>query len=224
MPIKLIGPNWPSKLKLQSLLDSLVGNLNVSWGATNVQGALNGHRRFDGLEQLQAFTAAGVPAPEATTDMAIAKQWIAEGHLVFGRQRNHTRGKDIVGPRHPRWRRSEFWVKVIPNVKQEWRIHVFNGKSIARGLKVQIEEPWRKMPVRNRANGWHMVHDQKPPELVRETAKAAVKALGYDFAAVDLLLTEDDKVFVLEANTAPGLDDHSAAAYAKAIGKVAQAA
>jgi hypothetical protein len=228
--ITVIGRDWPSKQQLVQALEQVMSTLTdeqkaqevvVAWGTTR-EGAINGQRRLDAVEQLTAMRDAGVKVPEFTTDIAQALQWVAEGCLVFGRRRQHTQGRDIVGPRHRRWRRSEFWVKVVPQVTEEWRVHVFRGRSIARGLKHQVEEPWRKMPVRNRKNGWHMRHDVEPSDELRNVAKAAVAAVGYDFGAVDLLVTEGGEVFALEVNKAPGLDDYTAAAYAKAIGKVAK--
>lgn len=125
------------------------------------------------------------------------------------------------------WSERDFWVRQIPDIQQEWRITVFDGQSIARGLKVH--EPTtvetgsivvrRGLPVRNRLTGWRMRHDVKPPEKVREVAKKAVQALGYLYGAVDLAVTGDGKVWVLEVNTAQGLDDYTAGQFAKALGK-----
>jgi hypothetical protein len=215
--------NGASARLLHSLTVGINSPLPIAWGISHPT-ALNGMRRLDGLQQLKAFASNGLNTPEFTTDVYTAMTWVREGYLVFGRKLYHTQGKDIVGPgrRAPRrflrrWRESEFWVKVIPNVEQEWRMHIFNGKSIARGLKVQTGPTRRKMPVRNRKNGWTMVHNIKPPDEVREAAKKAVAAVGYLFGAVDLLLDRDGKVWVLEVNSAPGLDDYTAEAYADAI-------
>lgn len=188
----------------------------ISWGAT-VPGALNGGPRLNAVEQLRRFHEHNIAHPEFTTSLPTAMQWVAEGGLVFGRKFIHTEGRDIIGPRHPRWIRSEYWVKVIPNVAQEWRIHVFQGRSIARGLKVQTGVTRRRMPVRNRANGWTMVHDVEPPRGLRTLAKKAVAACGYDFGAVDILVGEDGAAWVLEVNRAPGLDQSTATAYVKAF-------
>jgi len=221
--ITIVGPDWPSKRALAAAVAGLPGNLRVSWGAS-APGAVNGGPRKNATEQLQAFKDARVACPEFTTDLRIAKQWVKEGHLVFGRRLEHTQGNDIVGPRHPAWARRQFWVKVIRDVADEWRVHVFNGRSIARGHKVQTSPPHRRMPVRNRKNGWTMEHKTDPPETVREAAKAAVKACGYDFGAVDLMVDQAGKVYVLEVNRAPGLDDYTASKYAEAIGKAARRA
>ena len=216
--IRIMGKKGRGKTLLEQAVQALGSTANklISWGV-EYPNALNGMRRLDAVEQLEAMNNAGIKVPEFTTDLHRASEWVREGCLVFGRRLFHTEGRDIIGPRHRRWPRSEYWVKVIPNIGAEWRIHVFQGRSIARGMKVQTGESWRKMPVRNRANGWTMVHDPKPPKGLRTLAKAAVEAVGYDFGAVDLLVQEDGTQWVLEVNKAPGLDQSSAVAYAKAI-------
>jgi len=97
-----------------------------------------------------------VLCPEFTDDINLALQWVDEGILVLGRKNNHTQGRDIVSPKlKNRWNNSEYWVKFVPS-KEEWRIHVLNGKVIARGKKFQYEDPWRKLLVRSRGNGWRL--------------------------------------------------------------------
>jgi hypothetical protein len=230
--ITIYGPDWPSTRKLrEACANAEIGpkDVSVCYGARTREGALNSTVRLDGVEQLTKLKEAGVKVPDFTIHCDEASDWVNEGDLVFGRARVHTQGRDIVGPGryirgrfNRRWMNSEWWSKVVPDVKEEWRIHIFkrpNGKyrSIARGLKHQTDVAWRVMPVRNRANGWTMRHDINPPESVRESARASVVALGYDFGAVDLLHTENGSVYVLEVNKAPGLDDYTCAAYVDSI-------
>lgn len=149
---------------------------------------------------------------------------------VFGRNLKHSKGRDIVAVNHKDFWRKDFWVQVIPNIQAEWRITIFNGQSIARGLKEYDETTVqansivvrRGLPVRNRLTGWRMRHDIAPPEMVRETAKRAVKSLGYLYGAVDLAITTDNQVYVFEVNTGQGLDDYTLGQYVKAITKWGQ--
>lgn len=219
--ITVVGPEWPSKKLLEETIRTVEGtedvpNTTVAYGAECV-GALNGCAKVNGLLQLQRFANAGLNAPETTIELNVAVGWLRDGHDVWGRKLYHTHGKDIVGFRHPQWHEREFWVKVVPNVLYEWRLHVFLGRCIARGIKWQTSPPWRKLAVRNRSNGWTMRHDIKPPDGLRDVAKKAVAAVGYDFGAVDLLVQDDGTQWVLEVNKAPGMDDYTANAYAKAI-------
>lgn len=76
---------------------------------------------------------------------------------------------------------------------REYRVHIFNGKSI------RISE--------KRHSAFHEYTTVKPVhniKHVRRAAKQAVRALGLDFAAVDIL-ANDNECWVLECNAAPGI-------------------
>jgi D-alanine-D-alanine ligase-like ATP-grasp enzyme len=45
----------------------------------------------------------------------------------------------------------------------------------------------------------------------------AVAALGLDFGAVDIIEDKEGNFYVLEINTAPGLEGHTVTSYAKAF-------
>ena len=157
--------------------------------------------------------------PAWTESLELAKTWVAEGFMVFGRSLKHTRGNDIVGPGHKDWAKRDFWVKFIES-ECEWRQHIFDGKAIRRGLKVQMEPPKRKLLVRSRSNGWYIDYGTKvePPANLRDISRRAVKAIGSLYGAVDVLVGVDGKCYVLEVNLAPSLrDENTLAAYVNAI-------
>ena len=62
--------------------------------------------------------------------------------------------------------------------------------------------------IKNLDNGWVFCRTGiSLPDDARNQAIAAVRSLGLDFGAVDVLYRErEDKAFVLEVNTAPGLE------------------
>lgn len=219
MPIKAAAGTSASVRLLSSLVNC--GPHIVCWGAAAPSG-LNSCQKVLGVTQLERLSEAGLHVPAHTRSLATAREWAEAGLPVWGRINTHTRGRDIVGQRHPRWLRSDYWVVFQPAL-QEWRIHSFLGKSIARGLKVQAGPATRRLLVRSRSNGWRMRHDLDPPKGLRPLAAKAVAALGYDFGAVDILqLTEPDakgrvRGMVLEVNSAPGLSNYTAQAYARAI-------
>jgi glutathione synthase/RimK-type ligase-like ATP-grasp enzyme len=66
--------------------------------------------------------------------------------------------------------------------------------------------------VRNLANGFVYVVEDNPPEDVVKQAKAALEASGLAFGAIDIKGAKN--AHVLEINTAPGLEDRTAQAYA----------
>ena len=60
------------------------------------------------------------------------------------------------------------------------------------------------------------------PDPVRDTiAVNAVKALGLDFGAVDIIYNEkENQYYVLEVNTAPGLEGTTLIKYAERFSKL----
>jgi len=191
-----------------------------------VAGAINGQAHLlDGLEQLQILQSKGIGVPEFIWEPAgefspeIPGLWLA-------RKRNHSQGRDIIPVgvkirKRRDWRDSDFFVKYVEGVVREWRFHVVNGRCIARATKVWAgtgPEPTDAPIIRSRRLGWHMRHDIKPNKLLRETAKLAVKAVGYDLGAVDLLELTDGTSVVLEVNSRPAIrDEYTLAAYAAAL-------
>jgi len=175
-------------------------------------------KHLNGYEQLVAFHDAGLACPEFTLNIDEANLWVGEGNIVFGRRFKHTGGKDIVQHTHRRWFERDYWVKYIPTV-DEWRIHVFEGKSIARGVKV-CDDP--SVPyIRSRRLGWRIVHNIEPPKGIRTFAKRMVAAVGYPYGACDIGVMMEDTFMAFEVNAMPGLDDYTAQAYGREFNRVA---
>jgi len=96
--------------------------------------------------------------------------------------------------------------------KDEYRIHVGSANQI---ISIQRKARRRDTPdsevnwqVRNHANGFVFVRNNvTPPQAVLDAAIRAREAVGLDFGAVDVVYHErEDKAYVLEVNTAPGLE------------------
>lgn len=202
----------------------------INWGVSGGEG-LNHAPYLGGLAQLEKFQAAQISHPVFTTNPQEVLKWIrSDMDRPFARKVDHSQGKDVWSlytktckriqqgwtPRMtgPFWE-ADYWVQFVPSV-EEWRIHVFQGKSIARGKKVLQGEPWRHLQVRSRNNGWRLDHTQTPPKGLRKFAKSMVAAVGYDFGACDILVCPDGGYCALEVNKAPGLDEYTATAYAEA--------
>ena len=102
--------------------------------------------------------------------------------------------------------------------KDEYRIHVGRGGSIIsvqrKARKLFHENPnWL---VRNHANGFVYVRDGvNPPEQVMAAAVQVFASSGLDFGAVDVIWNEaQERAYVLEINTAPGLEGQTVQDYA----------
>ena len=110
--------------------------------------------------------------------------------------------------------RAPLYVKYIKK-QQEYRIHVgihptedepriisTQRKAIRNGAENVNHQ------VRNLANGYVFVRgDVDPPEAVLSAAKEALKVVGLDFGAVDVIWNNyHQQAYVLEINCAPGLE------------------
>ena len=103
--------------------------------------------------------------------------------------------------------------------KHEYRVHVFRGRILDVQQKKKKLGSIKSSGIRNHTNGWVYARAEiAPPEELLSSACKAVNLLGLDFGAVDIghrLI--DNKFFVFEVNTAPGLEGTTLDNYAKAI-------
>lgn len=61
--------------------------------------------------------------------------------------------------------------------------------------------------IRNLSNGWIFARENlEYVEGLNEISVGAIKALGLDFGAIDIITDREDKLYVLEVNTAFGLE------------------
>jgi hypothetical protein len=96
--------------------------------------------------------------------------------------------------------------KFIPNVRNEYRI-MFWGEYI---FECDIKKPLSEesnTDIKNHDNGWIFtpMNDTKPRSSVISAAREAHNASGLHFSAVDCCITEDNKPYIFEVNSAPGL-------------------
>lgn len=176
------------------------------------------------LLAFQAMKEGGVQVPEFTNDWEVSRHW--EGKVVT-RYKLHGHSGDgivIIDTEEDTvlsHGRAPLYVKYIKKAK-EFRVHVFNGKVIdVQQKRKRTEVPSEEVnyQVRNHANGWVYCRDDiSHDESVLDSAIAAVNVLGLDFGAVDIIWNSHyNKGYVLEVNTAPGLEGTSVKLYADAI-------
>lgn len=103
--------------------------------------------------------------------------------------------------------------------KHEYRVHVFKGKVIDVQMKRKRNGALGGTGIRNHASGWVYARAEiAPPEELLLSSISAVSLLGLDFGAVDIgHRIIDNKFFVFEVNTAPGLEGTTLERYAQAI-------
>ncbi len=80
---------------------------------------------------------------------------------------------------------------------------------------------YNKRIIRSHDNGWVLCKNNitSRPEVI-DVALAAVEALELDFAAVDILWSDEHGPTVLECNTAPGMDGSTVTAYANEFRRI----
>jgi len=202
--------------------------LNLNWGGHSVgigrlswincpeatQVASNKLYTFKLLEK------AGVSHVPYTASKEVAQGWSKEGNVVFARTTNGQGGSGIhivqPGGEVPN---QPLYTKYVKKLK-EFRVHVFQGKAIdVQQKKKRNGHEGGEPLIRNHDNGWIFARENVvEPEGLRDLGVNAVNAVGLDFGAVDIIYNaSQNKCYVLEVNTAPGLCETTAGSYINAI-------
>lgn len=158
-----------------------------------------------------------------TTDKEQAQAWATSGSSVVCRTilNGHDGAGIVLTPPAGTVVDAPLYTKYVKK-DQEWRIHVMNGEvffSQRKARKRDVPDAQVNWQIRNHGNGFTFAHNEgrvPPPNLVA-AAIDAVNTLGLDFGAVDCFHTARGKPFVLEVNTAPGVEGESINKYAEAF-------
>ena len=150
--------------------------------------------------------------PSFTTNYDVAANWIMHGKTVVVRELlNGSGGEGItLAKTIEDLSQAPLYTQYIPK-REEYRVHVFENVviDIQRKARVSITEDedvnWQ---IRNHDNGFiYAREDISVPEAVLEMSKEIVPTLGLHFGAVDIIWNEKrGRPYVLEVNTAPGLE------------------
>lgn len=212
--LKHEGSKWKPK----------AGDVVINWGSSSLPPGLANAiiinkpeaigRASNKLLAFQAFKNAGVPIPEFTTDAAEARNWIdnLKATVVVRTKLTGHSGDGIVmvGPDNVGdMVRAPLYTEYVKKV-QEYRLHVYKGKVFfiqRKARKKEVPDNEVNWQVRNHANGFIFANQGvEVPDGHKDAAVKAVEALGLDFGAVDLIETKKGECFVLEVNTACGLE------------------
>lgn len=172
----------------------------------------------DKLQAFQVLSEKGVKTVDWTAKQDAAQSWAdAENVVVVRNKLTGHSGDGIVivdklgeVPPAPLYTRYLFKVR-------EYRVHVCMGKVIDTAQK--IKDPDREVinwKVRSHENGFIFARNNLQPSPERDgLALVAVQALGLDFGAVDIVEDKKGNFYVLEVNTAPGLEGQTIQSYAE---------
>jgi glutathione synthase/RimK-type ligase-like ATP-grasp enzyme len=217
----LAGALGGKVLKLEgSTFQPKIDDVIINWGASScpIENALNPFTvtASNKLDAFRALHSAGVSIPRfasSSSDVDWTGTTVCR-HKLTG---HSGEGIELVeeGQELPS---APLYVQYIKK-KDEYRIHASADRIIAVQRKARrLDTPDSEVnwQVRNHANGFVFVRDNvDPPESVLSEARGAVTALGLDFGAVDVIFNEHEgKAYVLEVNTAPGLEGQTIEDYA----------
>jgi glutathione synthase/RimK-type ligase-like ATP-grasp enzyme len=181
------------------------------------------------INALTTFDKNGIHTVAYTTTKTVAETWFKQGNIIIARhliKGNSGKGIVICKPEETKELPDAPLYTVYKKKRYEYRVHVFNGEIIdVTQKKINKDKINKNNPnlgmIRNIDDGWVFCHNDIVPIKAgtKLLCKEAVDALGLTFGAVDLIYNEhEDKYYVLEVNTAPGLSNtKTLEAYQQAI-------
>lgn len=209
---------------LAEALGALVGYrvYRVVPDAVRGRRAITFPRGLDKIQQFRLFKEHNVSCPDFSVNYTTVKQDIPNARQIVCRAlTNASEGRGItIAERDAELPRAPLYTAYIPK-KKEFRVHVFDNQviDVAEKRKRKGEHPDRNTQVRNTANGYVFCRtDLREPDDLRPLAISAVAALGRSQGAVDIIWNErQNKSFVLEVNSRPGMEGTTCQKYAEAI-------
>jgi len=178
----------------------------------------------DKITQYKYFAENQVPALPFTTSQEEAASWLADGQTLVARCLTRAsegrgivileQGKPwVVAPVYTRYRKK----------KHEYRVHIFKDQVVQVLEKRKRKEfsGERETKIRNTANGYVFCSENViEPVGIRELALKASKVTNSMFKGVDIGFNEKlNELFVIEVNSAPGIQGSNVARYIEAIVK-----
>jgi hypothetical protein len=182
----------------------------------NIALASNKLKTFDTLESKDFKH-----IPRYTISKDIAKHLIDMGDIIYCRTTTtgHS-GRGIVIANNPNELVNAPLYTVKTKHRDEYRVHIFKGEVLdVQKKKRKLGFTGSSSGIRNHSSGWIYARtDVAIPDMLCPIAIQAVELLGLDFGAVDIgHKVNDNKFFVFEVNTAPGLEGSTLDKYTKAI-------
>lgn len=201
----------------------------INWGKANIQTVKGSPTIINNanaiaiarnkISTLQKLKQASVPTIEFTTSRNEAMSWQDGGDIVMCRT-NVTSSQGvgiIVAKEMDDIPYAPLYTKYIK--AHEYRMHVYRDKVFFLQKKKRRSETECNDYIKNSNGGWVFCQEEvRAPLSVFKAAIDAVKVLGLHFGAVDVLYREaDDKVAVLEVNTAPGIEGTTLQKYTEVL-------
>src|SRR6266850_1970603 len=111
---------------------------------------------------------------------------------------------------------GQFYASELINKKAEFRVYTVSGRAI--GVSQKFPRDANSVAWNARCGGTvQTVSWDNWPLRALKSAIRADELSGLDFAALDLIVDNEDKVYVLESNSAPSVSDYRAKCFARAF-------
>lgn len=214
----IYGKRWPTSKAIAEKLGCKVGRrltrvrkrgMIINWGYgfdfEACPHVINRKIVVNKCSELRILREQGIKTPEINSFPTFP---------MLGRDYRHTQGRDIVKyndleswEERENLRIHDFYTEYIDK-KGEYRVHVLGDNVPCITKKKRMEDEEQNELIWNYDNGWKQIKYNESGRYwdeLAELGKSAVKALGYDFGAVDIIVGQDETLYVLEVNTAPGL-------------------
>lgn len=220
--------DWPQLERPERLI--------INWGSTQVPQmtlarVINTAAKVNVATDKHAFFLAMSKAeakprlPEWTADAKVAVEWAKAGDQVLARAMTRAsagRGILFYGDADlAEFLKAALFTKYVKK-KSEWRVHFAFGKQIdvqKKGLRHDVDKSSVDYRIQTHSNGFIFLRENVvAPDDVLKQAELAYAASGLDFGAVDAVYNESrEQAYVLEINTAPGLEGTTVENYVRAF-------
>ena len=176
---------------------------NLLWGDLN-NPCVDKLATFRNLEQ------SNVAIPEYTTNRDVALEWLKKSDVMVRKTlRGHAGHGCVFVPRKStELPVAPLYVKYIPK-KVEYRVYVVFGEVVKVLEKRKRNGVEANTKIQSFDNGWIFANELSQPEPadLRQLAVNAVNSLQLPIGGVDIIYNEKkNQCFVLEVNSAPGIE------------------
>lgn len=187
-------------------------------------GAIN--QASNKLFAFEIFAGKDVSTVPWTANQAVAKQWLAEGRTVVARQTltGHSGHGIIIIEKDQPLVDAPLYTKYIFKVS-EYRVHATRTAIIDTQKKISLPgvQP-KQWKIRSHENGFIFARNNIADNAKRDKlAMQCIETLALDFGAVDIIEDKEGQLYVLEVNTAPGLEGQTITNYGAALNVLAVA-
>ena len=159
--------------------------------------------------------------PEWTQYPGEALSWLPTPIVARQKLQGHSAEGLVIIEKEEDFVPAPLYTKYVKK-KHEFRVHVVGERVIdvqRKARRLDVPNSQVNWQVRNLNGGFIYAREGfTTPEKVKQQALLAIKAIGLDFGAVDILWNNhQERACVLEINTAPGLQGTTVELYANAF-------